>query len=170
MQKWGWWKLSGLPEKQQRFVDEYIISLNATEAAIRAGYSERTARSQGQRLLTKVDIQRLLQEKMAALQKDTIATQDEILEHLTRVMRRQEPEYTVVTLKTKKDVWKPDENGTMRKQVVEKEEEKIVPIPTRVSDTNKAAELLGKRYAMWTDKAQNTNFTAVTIVDDIDDE
>ena len=117
--------MSGLPEKQQRFVDEYIISLNATEAAIKAGYSERTARSQGQRLLTKVDIQRLLQEKMAALQKDTIATQDEILEHLTRVMRRQEPEYTVVTLKTKKDVWKPDENGTMRKQVVEKEEEKL---------------------------------------------
>lgn len=45
-----------LTDKQQRFVDEYLIDLNATQAAIRAGYSEKTARSQGQRLLTNVDI------------------------------------------------------------------------------------------------------------------
>ena len=43
-------------ERQRRFADEYIISGNATDAAIKAGYSEKTARSQGQRLLTKVDI------------------------------------------------------------------------------------------------------------------
>jgi hypothetical protein len=42
--------------KQERFVEEFLIDLNATQAAIRAGYSEKTAKSQGQRLLTNVDI------------------------------------------------------------------------------------------------------------------
>jgi phage terminase small subunit len=46
-----------LTPKQQMFVKEYLIDLNATQAAIRAGYSMKTARSQGQRLLTKVDVQ-----------------------------------------------------------------------------------------------------------------
>ena len=48
--------MSKLTEKQKKFVDEYLIDLNATQAAIRAGYSEKTARSIGQRLLTNVDI------------------------------------------------------------------------------------------------------------------
>ena len=47
-----------LTEKQKKFVDEYLIDLNATQAAMRAGYSEKTARSIGQRLLTNVDIQK----------------------------------------------------------------------------------------------------------------
>lgn len=46
-----------LTAKQARFVEEYLIDLNATQAAIRAGYSKKTARSQGQRLLTNVDIE-----------------------------------------------------------------------------------------------------------------
>jgi len=48
-----------LTGKQKLFANEYLIDLNATQAAIRAGYSEKTARSQGQRLLTNVDIQAL---------------------------------------------------------------------------------------------------------------
>lgn len=43
-------------DKQKHFADEYIISRNATQSAIKAGYSDKTARSIGQRLLTKVDI------------------------------------------------------------------------------------------------------------------
>ena len=48
--------------KRQRFVDEYLVDLNATQAAIRAGYSSKTARAQGQRMLTNVDIQQALTE------------------------------------------------------------------------------------------------------------
>ena len=55
-----------LTDKQEKFCQEYIIDLNATQAAIRSGYSEKTARSQGQRLLTNVDIQ----ERIAELQKE----------------------------------------------------------------------------------------------------
>lgn len=54
-----------LTPKQERFVAEYIIDLNATQAAMRAGYSEKTAYSQGQRLLKDVEIQALLSKKIA---------------------------------------------------------------------------------------------------------
>lgn len=53
---------SGLTSKQQRFCQEYLVDLNATKAAERAGYSMKTARSQGQRLLTNVDIQKTIQQ------------------------------------------------------------------------------------------------------------
>ena len=55
-----------LNAKQARFVEEYLIDLNATQAAIRAGYSEKTAKSQGQRLLTNVDVAKLLSEAQAS--------------------------------------------------------------------------------------------------------
>ncbi len=55
-----------LTSKQQRFCQEYLIDLNATKAAIRAGYSKKTARSQGQRMLTNVDIQAAIQQRMDA--------------------------------------------------------------------------------------------------------
>ncbi|MGO1061529.1 terminase small subunit [Acinetobacter lwoffii] len=51
-----------MTDKQRRFVDKYLIGLNAIQAAIRAGYSEKTARSIGQRLLTNVDIQKAIEE------------------------------------------------------------------------------------------------------------
>lgn len=53
-----------LNRRQKLFIDEYLVDLNATQAAIRAGYSERTARSQGQRLLTNVDIRARIDELM----------------------------------------------------------------------------------------------------------
>jgi phage terminase small subunit len=57
--------------KQQRFCEEYLIDLNATQAAIRAGYSERTARSQGQRLLTYVDIAAVIEKGRVELSERT---------------------------------------------------------------------------------------------------
>jgi len=51
-------------DKQRRFAQEYIVDLNATQAAIRAGYSAKTAKQQGQRLLTNVDVQKAVQEQM----------------------------------------------------------------------------------------------------------
>lgn len=53
-----------LNDKQKRFAREYVIDLNATRAAIRAGYSEKTAKSQGQRLLTNVDVSEFIKELM----------------------------------------------------------------------------------------------------------
>jgi len=71
-----------LTDKQKRFVEEYLVDLNATQAARRAGYSEKTARSQGQRLLTNVDIQKALAYRQATYAKRVEWTVEEILTDL----------------------------------------------------------------------------------------
>lgn len=71
-----------LTDKQKRFVEEYLVDLNATQAAIRAGYSAKTARSQGQRLLTKADIQAELARRQETYAKRVEWTVEEILADL----------------------------------------------------------------------------------------
>lgn len=65
-----------LTERQKRFGDEYFIDLNLTQAAIRAGYSEKTAYSAGQRLLKNVEVQKYIQERLKSRQERTEITQD----------------------------------------------------------------------------------------------
>lgn len=139
-----------LTEKQKRFCDEYLVDLNATQAAIRAGYSEKTAKQIAQQNLTKLDIQEYIKKRMAEKEDALIAKQDEVLQTLTRVLRRQEMDTVVVTCKERSSGY--DENG--KKVIVEKEIPRVVQIPTRVNNLNKAAELLGKRYGLYTEKIE----------------
>lgn len=74
-----------LTPKQARFVQEYLIDLNATQAAVRAGYSERTACEQGSRLLANVKVQAALQEAMQARQARTEVTQDYVIGKLVEI-------------------------------------------------------------------------------------
>ncbi|MFS2114326.1 terminase small subunit [Herbaspirillum frisingense] len=71
-----------ITDKVRRFVDEYLIDLNATKAAIRAGYSERTAKQIASEVLNKPEVQALLQERQAALAERTEITQDAVLQRL----------------------------------------------------------------------------------------
>ncbi len=75
-------KTMALTPKQQRFVQEYLVDLNATQAAIRAGYSAKTARSQGQRLLTNVDIEPAIAAAMKERSERTESTADEVVREL----------------------------------------------------------------------------------------
>lgn len=77
-----------LTEKQKRFIDYYIETANATESAKRAGYSEKTAKNIGAENLTKLNF--FIQKKLEEKEEDRIASQDEVLEYLTRVMRGKE--------------------------------------------------------------------------------
>lgn len=74
-----------LTPKQARFVEEYLIDLNATQAAIRAGYSARTAKQQGQRLLTNVDVQAAVSAAQEARSERTEITQDAVLRELAKI-------------------------------------------------------------------------------------
>lgn len=146
--------MAKLTSKQQRFCDEYLIDLNATQAAIRAGYSEKTARAIGAENLTKPDIKEYIEKRMAEKEKELIADQDEVLRYLTAVMRRQMTDSVVVTLQREVSKYAPDENGTMRKQTVKEEVPQIVKIPAQLKDANKAAELLGRAYGAFTADVQ----------------
>ncbi len=74
-----------LTAKQQRFVDEYLIDLNATQAAIRAGYSQKTARQIGNRMLTNVDIQSAIAKRMGDRSGRVEITQDMVLRELAKI-------------------------------------------------------------------------------------
>ena len=140
--------------KQQRFCDEYLIDLNATQAAIRAGYSEKTARQIANENLTKPYISEYIEKRMAEKEKALIADQDEVMRYLTAVMRREKTDSVVVTLQKETSTYVPDADGKMRKQTVKEEVPEIVQIPAQLRDSNKAAELLGKAYGIYTDRIE----------------
>lgn len=135
--------------RQKRFADEYLISLNATQAAIKAGYSAHYANTNASKLLQVTAIQELIQARMAEKEKELIADQDEVLKYLTSVMRGQSQAEVVVVEGTG--------DGCSEARAVTKapdEKERL-----------KAAELLGKRYGLYTDNV--TVAEAPKIIDDI---
>lgn len=137
--------------KQQAFVDEYIKTGTAYQSAIRAGYSEKYAKSSSHKLLENVGIKVEIDKRMEKLKKDTIADQDEILQYLTSVLRGEVTDQELIPIGIGR--------GEMEVESLEKR-----------SDTNartKAAELLGKRYMMWTDKQQIETTATVHFDDDI---
>lgn len=74
-----------LTAKQKIFVQEYLVDLNATAAAKRAGYSEKTAYSMGQRLLKNVEVQKAIQKANTARQQRTEITQDYVIGKLKEI-------------------------------------------------------------------------------------
>jgi phage terminase small subunit len=85
--------------KQQRFVEEYLIDLNATQAAIRSGYSEETARSIASENLTKPDIQEAIVRAMDERSKRTEVTQDYVLQGICRIVERTEERQPSIALR-----------------------------------------------------------------------
>ena len=120
-----------LTAKQQRFCDEYLIDLNATQAAIRAGYSKKTAYAIGDENLKKPEIKSQIDKRMAEKEAALIADQDEVLKYLTEVMRG----------KSSASVLARDELGADR----------VIAKPPDEKERLKAAELLGKRYGLYKD-------------------
>lgn len=143
-----------LTPKQQRFCDEYLIDMNATQAAIRAGYSEKTAGVIANENLKKPNVREYIDERMKEKEAELVADQNEVMRYLTAVMRREYKEHVVVTIAREESTYVPDEYGTMRKQTVKEEVPEVVEIPARLSDSNKAAELLGRAYGIYSDKVQ----------------
>lgn len=77
--------MANLTPKQQRFVEEYLIDLNATQAAIRSGYSERTANEQGARLLVNVSVQQAIQEQQSKRSERVQVDADYVLKRLVEI-------------------------------------------------------------------------------------
>jgi phage terminase small subunit len=139
-----------LTAKQQRFCDEYLIDLNATKAAIRAGYSEKRASEQAYQLLHKTTVKKFIEERMNEKEKTLIADQDEVLRYLTSVLRGESQSVEIVVEGTGMGCSKAK---TMLKEPSEK-------------DKLKAAELLGKRYGIYTDNVDVNGVVPVVIAGD----
>lgn len=134
-----------LTVKQRRFAEEYMLDFNATQAALRAGYSKRTARKQGSELLAKPAIQKRIRELTARADAQRTAQPEEVLEFLTAVMRGDMEETHIVT------------NLTGISQVGYVDQRNQL----------KAAELLAKCHGLMTQNLNVGADVAVTIVDDL---
>lgn len=145
-----------LTEKQKAFCDYYIESLNATESYKKAYNctNETTARTNGAKNLQKPLIKKYIEEQLKQMKSNRIADATEVLEYLTRIIRNEETEEAVLTVNT------GDFTSEVRK--VQKE--------ISAKDKIKAAELLGKRYGLYTEKVEVNGDMGVKIVDDIPDE
>ncbi|MFA9488759.1 MULTISPECIES: terminase small subunit [unclassified Mannheimia] len=134
-----------LTDKQKRFIEEYLIDLNATQAAIRAGYSEDTAKEMGYENLTKPHIQEAIQQAKNQRSERTQITQDDVLNGLLEVIAMS----TGKKIVTETDVAKND-NGELVGFDIAKT--KFEP-----AAANKALELLGKHLGMFKDKVDLIN-------------
>lgn len=132
--------------RQRRFVDEYLIDLNATKSAERAGYSAKTSHVQGPRLLGNVSVKAAIEAAQQARSKRTLLTQDWVVERLMENHARA-MQVEAVTDKFGNETGEFAYNGNV---------------------ANKSLELLGKHLAMFTEKhevsvPQGTGVLAVPI-------
>ena len=146
--------MAKMTAKQKRFCDEYLISLNATQAAIKAGYTDKYANTNVTKLLQNTTIKQYLAERMAEKESKLIASQDEVLQYLTAVMRGESLSDVVVVEGIGMG---ESEARTMQKAPDEKER-------------LKAAELLGKRYGLYTEKVEQSVDMDLNITVDYGDE
>ncbi len=132
--------------RQKRFCDEYLIDCNATQAAIRAGYSPKTAKVTGAKMLTNANLKAYIDEQLERIHNEKTADAQEVLEYLTAVMRGQHTEQTL--------------------QLIGDGVQKIADIDVSAKERLKAAELIGKRYGMFKDNV-NLGESRVIIVSDV---
>lgn len=132
--------------KQKKFADAYIASGNATQSFKDAGYSWKSpgaANSNASELLTNRKVKKYIENRMKELDDKAIAKQEEVLKYLTAVMRGEESEETLIS---------KGESG-----------QTITDIKVSAKDRLKAAELLGKRYALFTEKQEIDADTSLSI-------
>ncbi|MBB6218672.1 phage terminase small subunit [Anaerosolibacter carboniphilus] len=177
-----------LTPKQKIFCDEYLVDLNATQAAIRAGYSERTAKEVGYENLTKPHIQKYIDERMKNRQQRTEITQDKVLQELARVAFARGTDFAKVALRIGYRDIVDKEGKVIGQQPFEYQaveiintddipEDKRAAIASIKQGTNgievkpydkvKALELLGRHLGMFNDKVELAGEMGVKIIDDI---
>jgi phage terminase small subunit len=157
--------MAKLNEKQRRFVDEYLIDLNATQAAIRAGYSAKTADVQGSRMLGNVKVQQAIAEQMAERSKRTGINQDRVVLELAKIALVKMTDIVDDEGRIRSDAAEDDLAciESVKYKSSESDTGSSVEREVKVASKLKALELLGKHLGMWNDKL-DVNITQPIVI------
>lgn len=150
-------QVRALTKKQKLFCEEYLIDLNATQAAIRAGYSPDTANEQGSRLLANVSVRAHIDKALAERSKRTGINSDIVLFELARMARANAGDIINFDDASLKDNVLRDDTAAIASVKVKKsysESGETVEREIKLHDKTKSLELLGKHLGMFTDKVQ----------------
>jgi phage terminase small subunit len=172
LQKGRCCRMAKLTDKQQKFVEEYLIDLNATQAAIRAGYSVNTANEQGARLLVNVSISNAIAKAMAERSRRTGISADRIVNELAKIAFVNPADIINFDEATVKDSATRDDTATIssvKVKTIPTEDGNITEREIKMYDKTKALELLGKHLGMFTDKFKVEGAIPVVIQDDMDE-
>nr|DAT30424.1 MAG TPA: Terminase small subunit [Caudoviricetes sp.] len=155
-----------LNEKQKRFVSEYIIDLNAKQAAIRAGYSPKGAEPQASRLLSNAKIQVEIAKAMEDRGKRTGITQDRVLAELSAIAFAKATDYVEVDDDGSVKIKPTAELTEEQKKAIASIKEGANGIEIKLTDKTKALEMLSRHLGLFNDKL-NVNVEAIEIIEDI---
>lgn len=159
-----------LTPKQERFVEEYLIDLNATQAAIRAGYSPKTAAEIGYENLNKPQIRAHVDAELAARSRRTGLNQDRVLRELARLAFVNPVDVINTNNATVNPSATEDDTAailSIRVKTMSTDNGDMVEREVRMADKLKALELLGKHLGMFSDKLKIDASMGVQIIDDI---
>jgi phage terminase small subunit len=138
-----------LTEKQKRFVAEYLVDLNATQAAIRAGYSEKTAGQIGEQNLKKLEIREALQKAMAKRAERTEITQDMVIRELAAIGFAKATDYAQVDDRGLVRITPTEELSDVQRRALSGIKEGKYGVEVSSYDKVRALELLGKHLGMF---------------------
>jgi phage terminase small subunit len=162
--------MAKLSDKQRRFCEEYLIDLNATQAAIRAGYSPRTANEQASRLLAKVSIRSCIDISLAELSKRTGVTAERVIRELAKIAFVNPPNAINID-DAMINRYATDEDTaciqSIKVKVIPTKDGEVVEREIKFADKTKALELLGKHQGLFTDNINISGGLGVKIIDDI---
>jgi phage terminase small subunit len=159
-----------MTKKQKRFAEEYLIDLNATQAAIRSGYSSTSAGEIGYELMKKHEIRAYIDKKMAERSKRTGVNADRVVRELARIAFVNAPDVIDMESATVLKDAEADDTAaiaTVKVKTIPGEDGEGVEREIRFADKIKALELLGKHMGMFTDRVQINGAAPVQIVDDL---
>ncbi len=158
-----------MTKKQKRFVEEYLIDLNATQAAIRAGYSPDTANEQGSRLLANVNISAEVSRAMAERSKRTGVNADRVIRELAKIAFVNADDVIDAETATVKPDASRDDTAAIQSVKVKTFGEDGLEREIKMADKIKALELLGKHLGMFKDKVELSGMleTEKTKLDDL---
>lgn len=159
-----------MTKKQKRFVEEYLIDLNAAKAAIRAGYSPKAAKQIGQRLLTYADLRAAIDKAIAERSRRVGIEQDRVLRELAKIAFLDAAAVIdTETVEIKADASREDTAciAGVKTRTLPTAAGLIVEREVRFYDKLKALELLGKHLGLFTDKVNLGVAVPVVIYGDI---